>query len=92
MIEKAFVEAVASAGAKVRKYTSPGTAGVADRLVFYRGRVVLVELKRPTTDLGPLQEYEKRQMAEVGIVTVRVRTLAEVAQFSFDLQTGAFYK
>lgn len=80
-LEREFVRQCTAAGAKVRKYASPGTRGVADRLVFFRGRCYLVELKRPSTDLEPLQIYEATQMRMVGFETHRVRTLAEVGQF-----------
>lgn len=90
-IEKTFKQKVEAIGAKVRKYTSPGHAGVADRIVFWKGRAVLVELKRPSTDLESLQEYEKEQMEVVGIITVRIRDTSEIDGFIAMLRRGEYW-
>ncbi|WP_330389085.1 VRR-NUC domain-containing protein [Alkaliphilus peptidifermentans] len=49
------------------KFTSPGMAGVPDRLVLLPlGRVVFVELKAPVNKLRPLQKKRKKQLEKLG--------------------------
>lgn len=46
-IEKYLVRQIKSIGALCYKFTSPGTKGVPDRIIVYRGNVFFAELKRP---------------------------------------------
>ena len=46
-IEKYLVRQIKSIGALCYKFTSPGTRGVPDRIIVYRGNVFFAELKRP---------------------------------------------
>lgn len=46
-IEKYLVRQIKSIGALCYKFTSPGTRGVPDRIILYRGNVFFIELKRP---------------------------------------------
>jgi len=62
-VERYLVEMVKQLGGKAYKFTSPGTSGVADRLVVLPGnRVWFVELKSPTGRLTPLQENFARDI------------------------------
>lgn len=56
-IEKKLKARLEKLGCMVLKFTSPGNAGVPDRLVLVPGGTVwFVELKRPGGKLRPLQE------------------------------------
>jgi len=62
-VERFLVESVKTLGGKAYKFTSPGTSGVADRIVVLPGnRVWFVELKSPTGRLTPLQEVFARDI------------------------------
>ena len=49
------------------KFTSPGWAGVPDRIVLLPGgRMAFVELKRPGQKMRPLQMRRKKQLEHLG--------------------------
>lgn len=66
-IEKKFGEEMRLLGCLVCKFTSPGKAGVPDRLVILPGgKVWFAEMKRPGEKLRPLQVFWKRQIEGMG--------------------------
>ena len=66
-IEQKLVQAVSAAGGKAWKFTSPGTAGVPDRiLLFPSGRMAFAELKAPGKKPRPLQEARHRLLRRLG--------------------------
>lgn len=72
-IEKALVSAAKKAGGIAPKLTSPGTAGMPDRIVILpKGKVCFVELKAPGQQPRPLQI---RQMARLTNLGCMVRTI-----------------
>lgn len=72
-IERRLVEGVKALGGKAWKFTSPGHAGVPDRIVLLPGgRLVFVELKTKTGRLTPLQIETHNQIRQLGF---EVRTL-----------------
>lgn len=72
-IEKALVSAAKKAGGIAPKLTSPGTAGMPDRLIILpKGKVCFVELKAPGQQPRPLQI---RQMARLTNLGCMVRTI-----------------
>lgn len=68
------------------KFTSPGNAGVPDRLVAYKGVLNLIELKRPGGYLRPLQKkviYDLcKQDIEVKVLSTKEEVKAYVAELS----------
>ena len=55
-IEEKLVAAVKAVGGVCWKFTSPGTAGVPDRIVLMpSGRIAFVEVKTPGKEPRPLQ-------------------------------------
>ena len=65
-VERYFVEMVRELGGKAWKWSSPGTRGVADRIVLLpNGNVWFVELKSPTGRLTPLQEVFAREVKTI---------------------------
>ena len=66
-IEEKLVEAVKAAGGVCWKFTSPGTAGVPDRIVLMpQGRIAFVEVKAPREKPRPLQLARHRLLRELG--------------------------
>lgn len=66
-IENKLKNEVEILGGFALKFTSPGMAGVPDRLVLFpRGRIYFVELKAPGKKLRPLQLKRKNQLESLG--------------------------
>lgn len=63
------------------KWTSPGTAGVPDRIcIFPGGRVVFVETKAPTGTVKKIQKEVIRRMRNLGAVVYVASTKEDVDQ------------
>ena len=67
VIEHALVMATRSKGGIAPKFTSPGFAGMPDRLVILpKGRIGFVELKAPGRKPRPLQLARHRLLRRLG--------------------------
>ncbi len=78
-IEKKFRQAVVKAGGLCWKFTSPGTAGVPDRVVMLpMGRMAFVELKAPGEKMRPLQLRRKNQLERLGISVYCLDSIEEI--------------
>ena len=72
-LEKKFCRLVRQAGGKAYKFTSPGHAGVPDRLVVLPGgRVGFIELKKKGEQLRKLQKYRMEELEALGCFTAVV--------------------
>lgn len=72
-IEQALVREVRKAGGIAPKFTSPGNAGMPDRLIILPGgKVSFVELKAPGQKPRPLQLRQMDRLTQLGCM---VRTL-----------------
>ena len=80
-IEKQLERLVESVGGKAFKFTSPGNAGIQDRLVLLDGRAYFVELKAPGEKLRPLQRYRQRQFLKLGFKIHVIDSAAGVREF-----------
>ena len=66
-IEEKLVEDVKAAGGVCWKFTSPGTAGVPDRIVLMPfGRIAFVEVKAPGEEPRPLQRLRIKTLRRLG--------------------------
>ena len=66
-IERQLTKAAQQTGGLAPKFTSPGWAGVPDRLVLLPGgRMAFVEVKAPGKTLRPLQVRRKGQLESLG--------------------------
>lgn len=78
-LEKRLVAAVRSTGGMCLKWSSPGTAGVPDRICLMPdGRVLFVEVKTPTGRLSPVQVAVHRRMSAIGHSVAVVRSAEEI--------------
>ena len=67
VIEQKLTKAIKNKGGICWKFTSPGTAGVPDRIILMpKGRIAFVETKAPGETMRPLQEKRKRQLESLG--------------------------
>lgn len=68
-IEKWVGDQVKKAGGLWLKFTSPGNAGVPDRIMVYMGRTDYIEFKDDYGCLSKLQEAQIRNLREHGATT-----------------------
>ena len=69
-------------GGAALKFTSPGMAGVPDRLVLLpKGKIYFVELKAPGKKLRPLQLKRKEQLESLGFKVYVLDSYAAVDAF-----------
>lgn len=84
-MRESFIEAhltrlVKQAGGLTYKFTS-AVAGVPDRIVIHRGKVHLVEVKRPDGGLSAIQEFTIDQISKRGVDVVVLWSLNDVEHF-----------
>jgi hypothetical protein len=77
-IERYLVQRVNAMGGLCWKFTSPGTAGVPDRIVVMNGHTVFVEVKAPGEIPRPLQVKRFRQIDDKGGVMYWVDSNGQV--------------
>ena len=66
-IEEKLTKAVKQKGGVCWKFTSPGTAGVPDRIILMpKGRIAFVEVKAPGEKPRPLQFSRHRLLRRLG--------------------------
>lgn len=81
-IEKRFCKGIREKGGLPYKFTSPGNAGVPDRLVILpNGSVHFVELKRPGGKLRPLQLLQKEKIESRNGKYYVISTIDEVNKY-----------
>lgn len=56
-------------GGQCWKFTSPGTAGVPDRVALIDGAVIFIEVKKPGGHLTGLQRSRLKQIEDCGVQT-----------------------
>ncbi len=85
-IEKILVNEVKKLGGRAYKWTSPGNAGVPDRIVIFPGCVpVFVELKAGGGTLTPLQENQISRLEALGQRVRVVKGMDGLSQFFQDM-------
>ena len=80
-IEQRLVKKVKEMGGLCLKWVSPSMTGVPDRLVFYKGKVIPVELKDPKGKLSARQEFMFLTLLNQGVVTHVLASEQEVDEF-----------
>lgn len=88
-IEQKLVQAVSAAGGMAWKFTSPGTAGVPDRiLLFPSGRMAFAELKAPGKQLRPLQKRRKIQLKHLGFTVFVIDDPEQISEVLRKMEGG----
>lgn len=86
-IEQYLVKQAKEAGGKAYKWTSPGNAGVPDRIVMLPGgRVAFVELKAPGGKPTALQLSQQRFIASMGLPVTVIDSKEGVNQLISTMQ------
>lgn len=78
-VEKHLVDRITNLGGLAWKFTSPGTAGVPDRVVILRGLICFVELKRPKGGkVSDMQKWRIRQLNDQGMKAYVIKNKEQV--------------
>ncbi len=86
-IERKLVNAVKERGGLCWKFTSPGTAGVPDRIVLMsKGRIAFVETKASGEKLRKLQEKRKRQLESLGFKVFCVDSVENIQKVISEIE------
>ena len=79
-IEQALKTAVETSGGLCWKLTSPGVAGVPDRLCLKNGRAVFVEVKTPGKQPRPIQARRIQQLRDHGFTVLVVDQVEQIEE------------
>ena len=78
-IEEKLTKAVKQNGGVCWKFTSPGTAGVPDRIVLMpKGNIAFVEVKEPNQKPRPLQLSRHRLLRQLGFQVYVLDALEDI--------------
>ena len=80
-VEQALKRAIEKAGGCCYKFTSPSMAGVPDRIVVLRGRVVFVELKATGEKPRALQKAVAKTIRNAGGKVYCLSSVEQVTSF-----------
>jgi len=80
-LERACSKLASFEGCKLWKWSSPGLAGVPDRLLFKpHGELIIVEFKTPK-GTGILSAMQERRIAELRELGFRVEVIDNIEEF-----------
>ena len=86
-IEEKLTKAVRQNGGVCWKFTSPGTAGVPDRIILMpEGRIAFVEVKAPGEKPRPLQQSRHRLLRRLGFKVYVLDTLEDIEKIISELK------
>ena len=86
-IEEKLTKAVKQNGGVCWKFTSPGTAGVPDRIILMpEGRIAFVEVKSPGEKPRPLQLSRHRLLRRLGFKVYVLDTLEDIEKIISELK------
>ena len=87
-IEQNLRKAVEKTGGRAIKLTSPGTAGMPDRLLLLPGgRVIFIELKAPGGHLRPIQKHRHNQLQQLGFTVHTINNKHQIESLIHEIQT-----
>ncbi len=70
ILEQCLRHEVLRLGGLCWKFTSPGLAGVPDRIVILNGQVIFIELKGDNGKIAKIQEYRLKQIQDAGVKAI----------------------
>lgn len=86
-IEEKLTKAVKQNGGVCWKFTSPGTAGVPDRIILMpKGRIAFVEVKAPGEKPRPLQLSRHRLLRRLGFKVYVLDALEDIEKIISELK------
>lgn len=87
-IEEKLKKEIERIGGLSLKFTSPGMAGVPDRLVLLpKGKIFFVELKAPGKTLRPLQLKRKEQLENLGFKVYAIDSYKKLKEVLDEIHT-----
>lgn len=88
-IEEKLTKAVKQNGGVCWKFTSPGTAGVPDRIILMpNGRIAFVEVKAPGEKPRPLQLSRHRLLRRLGFKVYVLDALEDIEKIISEVMTN----
>lgn len=88
-IEEKLTKAVKQNGGICWKFTSPGTAGVPDRIILMpKGRIAFVEVKAPGEKPRPLQLSRHRLLRRLGFKVYVLDALEDIEKIISEVMTN----
>ena len=88
-IEEKLTKAVKQNGGLCWKFTSPGTAGVPDRIILMpKGRIAFVEVKAPGEKPRPLQLSRHRLLRRLGFKVYVLDALEDIEKIISEVMTN----
>lgn len=88
-IEKKLVYAVKERGGVCWKFTSPGTAGVPDRVILMpKGQIAFVEVKAPGEKPRPLQLSRHRLLRRLGFKVFVLDNIHDIEKIISEVMTN----
>lgn len=91
-IEKHLKKQITKIGGLCYKFTSPGTRGVPDRIVIYKGETFFIEMKRPGGKLRKDQQKIAKQIEQQGVKVFVLDTKMSVDHFVLKMKVGDLKK
>lgn len=88
VIEQKLTKAVRQNGGVCWKFTSPGTAGVPDRIILMpNGRIAFVEIKAPGEKPRPLQLSRHRLLRKLGFKVYVLDNIDDITKILSEVMT-----
>lgn len=88
-VEKYLVNRITNLGGLPWKFTSPGTAGVPDRIVIMNGLICFVELKRPKGGrVSDMQLWRIEQLRKQGMKAYVIKNKEQVDHLVQQMMKG----
>lgn len=88
-VEQALVREVRKHGGIAPKFTSPGTAGMPDRLVILpEGKVCFVELKAPGQKPRPIQIRQMDRLINLGCMVRTIDHPNQIQELIDEIRTA----
>ena len=86
-IEQYLCKKIKSIGGLCYKFVSPSNIGVPDRIIFYKSKTYLVELKANSTyaKLSNMQKYQISQIEKQAIPVIIISSTQEVDRFISEI-------
>jgi len=86
-IEQKLKKLVKKQGGIALKLTSPGNAGMPDRLILFPGgRVIFVETKAPGKGLRPLQVLRFKQLQDLGFKVFKIDSMESIGELLDEIR------